>query len=72
MLPVKFAAQTLPDASSVTPPGLLNAAPAGAKVVNNGAPFSVTEMLGLAKPVVTPLQSCLSFEVAHPGQACLP
>jgi hypothetical protein len=41
-------------------------------VVNNGAPFSVTEMLGLAKPVVTPLQSCLSFEVAHPGQACLP
>jgi len=41
-------------------------------VVNNGAPFSVTEMLGLAKPVVTPIQSCLSFEVAHPGQACLP
>jgi len=41
-------------------------------VVNNGAPFSVTEMLGLAKPVVTPIQSCLSFEAAHPGQACLP
>src|SRR5712664_1801809 len=38
-------------------------------VVNNGAPFSVTEMLGLAKPVVTPIQSCLSFEAAHPGQA---
>jgi len=32
----------------------------------------VTEMLGLAKPVVTPIQSCLSFEAAHPGQACLP
>jgi len=40
-------------------------------VVNNGN-FSVTEMLGLAKPVLTPLQSCLIFEVAHPGQACLP
>jgi hypothetical protein len=40
-------------------------------VVNNGN-FSVTEMLGLAKPVVTPIQSCLIFEVAHPGQACLP
>ena len=41
-------------------------------VVNNGAPFSVTEMLGLGKPVVTPIQSCVIFEAAHPGQACLP
>ncbi|MFI5351727.1 MAG: hypothetical protein ACHQZS_02105 [Candidatus Binatales bacterium] len=32
----------------------------------------VSEILGLAKPVITPVQSCLNFWSSHPGQACVP
>jgi hypothetical protein len=32
----------------------------------------VSEILGLAKPVITPVQSCLSYWSNHPGQGCVP
>ncbi len=32
----------------------------------------VSEILGLAKPVITPVQSCLIYWSNHPGQACVP
>jgi hypothetical protein len=35
-------------------------------------PTAVSEILGLAKPVITPIQSCLIYWSNHPGQACLP
>jgi streptogramin lyase len=31
-----------------------------------------SELVGVAKPVMTPLQSCLAFETNNPGQACVP
>ncbi len=40
--------------------------------VANGEGDSVGELLGLAKPVITPVQSCLIFWSNHPGQACVP
>ena len=33
---------------------------------------TVGEILGLAKPVITPVQSCLIFWSNHPGQGCVP
>jgi len=33
---------------------------------------SVGEILGLAKPVITPVQSCLIYWSSHRGQACVP
>jgi hypothetical protein len=33
---------------------------------------SVSEVLGLAKPVITPVQSCVIYWTNHPGQACVP
>jgi hypothetical protein len=38
----------------------------------NNSSNSVSELLGLAKPVTTPIQSCLAFKIAHVGQACVP
>ncbi len=32
----------------------------------------VSEIMGLAKPVITPVQSCLAFWAKHSGQACVP
>ena len=31
-----------------------------------------SELVGVAKPVMTPIQSCLAFETNNPGQACVP
>ncbi len=39
-------------------------------VANYGG--SLSEFLGLAKPVITPVQSCLIFWANHPGQGCVP
>ncbi len=65
----------------------LNFAPAGAAFLSptsialdrsgnvfvaNDDGFNVSELLGLAKPVVTPVQSCLIYWSNHPGQACVP
>jgi len=63
----------------------LNFAPSGASFNNpvsiavdgSGNVFAanydgVSEILGLAKPVITPVQSCLNFWSSHPGQACVP
>ena len=63
----------------------LNFAPAGAAFDNpvsiavdgSGNVFAanfdgVSEILGLARPVITPVQSCLNFWSSHPGQACVP
>jgi serine/threonine protein kinase, bacterial len=33
---------------------------------------SVSEILGLAKPVITPVQSCLIYWSSHPGHPCVP
>jgi hypothetical protein len=33
---------------------------------------SVSEILGLAQPVITPVQSCLTFWSNHPGLTCVP
>jgi hypothetical protein len=35
-------------------------------------PTAVSEIMGLAKPVITPIQSCLIFWSNNPGQACVP
>jgi len=40
--------------------------------VANQSGNSVSELVGLAKPAITPIQSCLIFETSHPGQACVP
>jgi len=32
----------------------------------------VSEILGLARPVITPVQSCLIYWSNHPGQSCVP
>ncbi len=40
--------------------------------VANASGNSVSEMLGLAKPVITPVQSCLIYWSNNPGQACVP
>ncbi len=40
--------------------------------VANESGGSVSEILGLAKPVITPVQSCLIYWSSHPGQACVP
>ena len=45
---------------------------AGNVFVANRAGNSVSEILGLAQPVITPVQSCLTFWSNHPGLACVP
>jgi hypothetical protein len=39
-------------------------------VANEGG--LVSEIMGLAKPVITPVQSCTIFRADNPGQACVP
>ncbi len=41
-------------------------------VTNPGADASVSEILGLAKPVITPIQNCRTFEFTHSSQFCVP
>ena len=45
---------------------------AGNVWVTNLVSSSVNELIGVAKPVVTPLQNCLAFETANPGHPCVP
>jgi streptogramin lyase len=45
---------------------------AGNVWVTNLVSSSISELVGLAKPVMTPLQACLSFETNNPGQPCVP
>jgi len=45
---------------------------AGDVWVTNSVSSSVNELVGLAKPVMTPVQNCLAFETKNPGQACVP
>jgi hypothetical protein len=33
---------------------------------------TISELVGLAKPVMTPLQTCLALETSNPGQDCVP
>ncbi len=40
-------------------------------VTNQGSSYA-SELVGVAKPVMTPLQNCLAFETNNPGQACVP
>ncbi len=39
---------------------------------NGSVNGSLSELLGLAKPVITPVQGCVVFWKNHPGQACVP
>ena len=45
---------------------------AGNVWMTNGMSGTISELVGLAKPVMTPLQSCLAFETNNPGQPCVP
>ncbi len=38
----------------------------------NSSGNSVSELLGLSKPLITPVQSCVIYWANHPGQACMP
>jgi len=38
----------------------------------NGYGESVGEIMGLAKPVITPIQGCVTFWKNNPGEACVP
>jgi hypothetical protein len=45
---------------------------AGNVWVTNPSSSSISDLVGLAKPVMTPLQACLAFETNNPGQPCVP
>ncbi len=61
-----------PAGAAFSQPNSLALDGAGNVFVTNRGGNSVSEILGLAKPVVTPVQGCLIFWSNNPGQACVP
>ncbi len=61
-----------PTGASFMAPNSIALDGSGNVFVANSAGDSVSEILGLAKPVITPIQSCVVYWTSHPGQNCVP